>query len=214
MEDFIGKDQQFVTDWLDRQGLDLIVEVFKVCFLDCMHFLIAYHATTWAVTVYTLKRYREKSTRLCISRSKHMQRFPRGGAFALFFRSHHREFPLNTKNANSRRSARGGGGGKAQLELTDALCAARMKWNVIYVSHVIPRDHSMATQIQWPSVKLFTVQPATYVSLGCFKDKNKMPRLMPEMIANKRKNIDWQNMEKTVQACADEAKKRGYNLVQ
>lgn len=61
---------------------------------------------------------------------------------------------------------------------------------------------------------MFTVQPATYVSLGCFKDKNKMPRLMPEMIANKRKNIDWQNMEKTVQACADEAKKRGYNLVQ
>ena len=31
----------------------------KVCFLDSMHFLIDYQATTWEITVYTLKRYLE-----------------------------------------------------------------------------------------------------------------------------------------------------------
>ena len=30
MEDFIGKDQQFVTDWLVCQGLDKLVEVFSI----------------------------------------------------------------------------------------------------------------------------------------------------------------------------------------
>ena len=29
MDDFVGKNQQFVTDWLVGQGLDKIVEVFK-----------------------------------------------------------------------------------------------------------------------------------------------------------------------------------------
>ena len=32
VDDFIGKDQLLVTDWLDRQGLDKIVEVFKGMF--------------------------------------------------------------------------------------------------------------------------------------------------------------------------------------
>ena len=32
VDDFVGKDQQFVTDWLVRQGLDKIVEVFKGSF--------------------------------------------------------------------------------------------------------------------------------------------------------------------------------------
>ena len=30
MEDFIAKDQQFVADWIDRQGLDKLVEVFSI----------------------------------------------------------------------------------------------------------------------------------------------------------------------------------------
>ena len=30
MEDFIAKDQQFVADWTDRQGLDKLVEVFSI----------------------------------------------------------------------------------------------------------------------------------------------------------------------------------------
>ena len=30
MEDFIAKDQQFVTDWIDRHGLDKLVEVFSI----------------------------------------------------------------------------------------------------------------------------------------------------------------------------------------
>ena len=32
VDDFIGKDQQIVIDWLARQGLDQIVEVFKNMF--------------------------------------------------------------------------------------------------------------------------------------------------------------------------------------
>ena len=32
MDDFVGKDQQFVTNGLIRQGLDKIVEVFKGLF--------------------------------------------------------------------------------------------------------------------------------------------------------------------------------------
>ena len=47
-------------------------------------------------------------------------RYPGGGAFALFFHPHPREFATqNKKSANARGLARGGGGW-AQLELTDA----------------------------------------------------------------------------------------------
>ena len=58
-----------------------------------MHFLVAYQATTWAISVYTLKRDRN----LGISRSKRMQLYPGGGVFALFFRPHPREFAIKTK---------------------------------------------------------------------------------------------------------------------
>ena len=48
-----------------------------------------------------------------------MRRYPGGGAFALFFHPHPREFATqNKKSANARGLARGGW---AQLELTDAL---------------------------------------------------------------------------------------------
>jgi len=30
MEDFIAKGQQFVADWIDRHGLDELVEVFSI----------------------------------------------------------------------------------------------------------------------------------------------------------------------------------------
>ena len=50
-----------------------------------------------------------------------MRRYPGGEAFALFH-PHPREFATqNKKSANARGLARGGGGGWAQLELTDAL---------------------------------------------------------------------------------------------
>ena len=50
-----------------------------------------------------------------------MRRFPRGGAFALFFNPHPWEFATqHKKRANAQGLARGGGGGWAQLELTDA----------------------------------------------------------------------------------------------
>ena len=52
-----------------------------------------------------------------------MRRYPGGGAFALFFHPHPREFATqDKKSANAWGLARGGGGaGWAQLELTDAL---------------------------------------------------------------------------------------------
>ena len=50
--------------------------------------------------------------------------YPGGGAFALFFHPHPREFATqNKKSANTRGLARGGGGRWAQLELTDALAS-------------------------------------------------------------------------------------------
>lgn len=51
-------------------------------------------------------------------------------------------------------------------------------------------------------------QPATYVSLGCFADSSKRPRPLPILIANKRSQIDWYNLKKTIQACAEEARQR------
>ena len=52
-----------------------------------------------------------------------MRRYPGGGAFALFFYPRPQEFATqNKKSGNARGLARGGGGGGwAQLELTDAL---------------------------------------------------------------------------------------------
>ena len=34
MENFRDKDQQFVADWLVQQGLEKLVDVLKVCFLN------------------------------------------------------------------------------------------------------------------------------------------------------------------------------------
>ena len=83
---------QFIMSLLkDHNHFVLMTEVFKGSFLDFMHFLLVYQATTWEITVYTLKR-------LCIPRSKRMRRYPGGsfltfnfsGAFALFFHPHPR----------------------------------------------------------------------------------------------------------------------------
>ena len=49
--------------------------------------------------------------------------------------------------------------------------------------------------------------PVEYDSLGCFKDGT--PRALPELLESFRKNIDWTNMAKTVQACAEVAHERG-----
>ena len=49
--------------------------------------------------------------------------------------------------------------------------------------------------------------PVEYDSLGCFKDGT--PRALPELLENFRKNIDWMNMAKIVQACAEVAHARG-----
>ena len=59
--------------------------------------------------------------------------------------------------------------------------------------------------------KITLVQPATFVSLGCFADtKNakKHPRALPILYANFRSSIDWYDLSKTVQACAEEAKEK------
>ena len=67
-----------------------------------------------------------------------MRRYPGDGAFALFFHPHPREFATqNKKSANARGLARGGGGG-AQLELTDALSKQNksdLKFDDEFLSH-------------------------------------------------------------------------------
>ena len=40
--------------------------------------------------------------------------------------------------------------------------------------------------------------------VGCFRDKPR-PRAMPELLKNFRGTIDWSDLSKTVQKCADEA---------
>lgn len=51
-----------------------------------------------------------------------------------------------------------------------------------------------------------------YLPIGCFKDriKKSTPRPLPDLIKNFRGNIDWYNHNKTIDACAEEAKKNGY----
>ena len=50
-----------------------------------------------------------------------------------------------------------------------------------------------------------------YLPIGCFKDriKKSKPRLLPNLIKNFRGNIDWYNHNKTIDACAEEARKNG-----
>ena len=57
----------------------------------------------------------------------------------------------------------------------------------------------------------FLLLEKKYVSKGCFRDKGKKfaPRPLPELIKNLRPNIDWQNLQKTIDACAEEARKKG-----
>ena len=70
-----------------------------------------------------------------------MRRYPGGGAFALFFHPHPREFATQNKNsANARGLARGGGW--AQLELTDALLYWQLH-TTVFRSLLTPR-YSMA----------------------------------------------------------------------
>lgn len=60
---------------------------------------------------------------------------------------------------------------------------------------------------------LFCVIPVAlkYLPIGCFKDriKKSKPRLLPNLIKNFRGNIDWYNHNKTIDACAEEARKNG-----
>lgn len=55
-----------------------------------------------------------------------------------------------------------------------------------------------------------------YEAVGCFKDTMKKPRPLPELIKNFRggvgvkSKIDWNNLNKTIEACAKEASKKGY----
>jgi len=68
---------------------------------------------------------------------------------------------------------------------------------------------SLASYICITSNLSFLVVPATYVKLGCFKDSGVKPRPMPILFFNGRTTgkIDWFNIGKYVQLCAEEAKK-------
>ena len=45
--------------------------------------------------------------------------------------------------------------------------------------------------------------------VGCFKDRGRKPRPLPEKIANLRRLIDWYNLNKTITECARRVNKRG-----
>ena len=69
----------------------------KVCFLDFRHFL-SYNTETWPRKIVVIMYFTFKT-------------YPGGGAFALFFHPHPREFATqNKKSANARGLARGGDG--------------------------------------------------------------------------------------------------------
>ncbi|XP_078359057.1 uromodulin-like isoform X2 [Oculina patagonica] len=59
-------------------------------------------------------------------------------------------------------------------------------------------------------VSLHNAVAISYVPIGCFKDSLKKSRPLPELIKNFRGGLDWNNLNKTVAACAEEAKKKGY----
>lgn len=47
-----------------------------------------------------------------------------------------------------------------------------------------------------------------FVKVGCFEDKK--PRALPELLANYRGKLNWNNLKEVVKKCAQEAKKRNY----
>ena len=51
---------------------------------------------------------------------------------------------------------------------------------------------------------------AAYEPVGCFHDSGVVPRPLPELLGNFRSNIDWQQVELTVDKCAQLAKVKGY----
>jgi len=57
---------------------------------------------------------------------------------------------------------------------------------------------------------LFTLVSLKFVPIGCFKDTTKKPRPLPQLIKNFRGRLDWNNLNQTIDACAEEAKKKGY----
>eukprot|EP00112_Aurelia_sp_Birch-Aquarium-sp1_P017846 Seg418.3 transcript_id=Seg418.3/GoldUCD/mRNA.D3Y31 product="hypothetical protein" protein_id=Seg418.3/GoldUCD/D3Y31 len=55
-----------------------------------------------------------------------------------------------------------------------------------------------------------TEKTNTYTKVGCFNDKDSPLRALPVLVENFRlSNIDWTDMNKTVQKCADAVKDRG-----
>ena len=59
--------------------------------------------------------------------------------------------------------------------------------------------------------KLFFTDASQFVKVGCFKDKRSpSPRALPELIANYRGNIDWNNTMDVVDKCAKRAKEKNY----
>ena len=75
------------------------------------------------------------------------------------------------------------------------------KWKMGVSRHLFFCHHFLFFFLPFSS---FSVQ---FESLGCFKDSR--PRSLPLLVENLRKNIDWNNMTKTVRACAELVQRRG-----
>ena len=67
------------------------------------------------------------------------------------------------------------------------------------------RDH------EWFSFLLFLSDASQYVKVGCFRDKlSPRARALPELLANYRGNINWNNLMEVVEKCAKKAKEKNY----
>ena len=67
------------------------------------------------------------------------------------------------------------------------------------------RDHELF------SFLLFLSDASQYVKVGCFRDKlSPRARALPELLANYRGNINWNNLMEVVEKCAKKAKEKNY----
>ena len=105
-------------NWLVRKGLDKIVEVFERMFPR----FYAFSLTTWAITVYTLKHDRERSNMFMYFAFKTYATISWGWGICPLLSSPPRDFATQNKEMLMPRvQPGGGGGGWAQLKLTDEL---------------------------------------------------------------------------------------------
>lgn len=62
------------------------------------------------------------------------------------------------------------------------------------------------------SIFPFSASSWTIVPVGCYRDSYVKPRPLPELIAKFRDTIDRKDVNKTIRACAEKARERGFKF--